>query len=128
MEIVLLCASVSVAGSICSGLTVLLKCSFKMFQLWPSVSPVPSWFTKAVGQSARGEGKTESKGERSVFIIEVGSADVLSSLSTQILPLACFSVSHFSHHSLHQTIDDSKCVSHYQSGPSKTMTDILTVD
>lgn len=41
-----------------------------------------------------------------MFIIEVGSADVLSSLSTHILPLALFSVSHFSHHPLTHLLMD----------------------
>lgn len=56
----------------------------------PSLLLRTSWFVRERRKEER-----DIKGERSVFIIEVGSADVLSYLSAHILPLALFSVSFF---------------------------------
>lgn len=73
-----------------------------LFSFLPSVSRVLLSFTQAVGHSEIEEGgekkreERSSEGERSVLIIEAGSADVPSSLSARILPLALFSVSFFS--------------------------------
>lgn len=94
-DFVVVPASVSV--SICSVLlyhvfVVSTFCGF-FFAIClssPSLLLWTSWFVRERRKEERG-----IKGERSVFIIEVDSADVLSYLSTHILPLALFSVSFF---------------------------------
>lgn len=98
----------SAPASICSS-----RCAcewtveiFWFFLLLPSVSPdfcAPSLerpvLQRGWGQWGRGRVgrmyESDSEGARSVLIIGVGSADVPSSLSARILPLALFSVSFF---------------------------------
>lgn len=84
----------SAPASICSSRCVFRVDSqdFLVLPLLPSVSPDSSAPSLRVGV---GVGRGWGGCGRSVLIIEVGSADVPSSLSARILPLALFSVSFF---------------------------------
>lgn len=87
----LLCLAVFMSGL--SKFSGFLSCHLSLEFSSPSLKQLVIERERRGGRKEREE--RGSEGERSVLIIEAGSADVPSSLSARILPLALFSVSFF---------------------------------